>query len=255
MRLGDQLRGAWETLSDIKLPKFLAEGERTDDGGMLFWFPLLGALCGGALALGGALCSLLTNRIAGAAVFALASLAFMVFKDSGRGMTLLTSFLRLRIERGSFAAALTEVSSARTLFADPLAVGIAAILALAEFAVLFLLCARGSALFLAAVLAGAFAAQGILAAGDADSEPVPLIKDEDNAGRRRMVISSVVVALVLFAIYPVATAFSVALFCAVAFGFSGMVRREAGAPTPDLVTLGGALTEAGLLACGFLWTL
>ena len=255
-RFPRDVRGAWEMLLDFPLPEALAKGEdSTENSGMLPYFPLLGALCGVVIAVLGMLAAVLTNPVAGAAAFALISLAFLTLKDSGRGILLIVSLLDRRPARGSFVDALPDASPDRAILSDTRfgAVAAAAILIL-EFIVLFLLGSRNSAFFIVTVLAGSFTVQGMLASGDAENGATP-IRDEEGTGRGRMLIAAVAVALVMLWRFPVATAFSVAVFCLVAFGFSGAVRRRFDAVTPDMVTLAGALTETGLLVCGFLWAL
>lgn len=248
-------RGAWETLTDFPLPESFPVAGDTDGEAVLPWFPLLGALCGAAIAGLGMLAALLTNPIAGATVFALAALAFLILKDSGRGILLLVSLLDLRLERGSFAAALPDVSADRSILTGTRFAGFAAgALAVLEFIALFLLCSRGSALFLVTVLTGSFAVQGMLATGGADADS-QLIPDADGIGRKRMLILAGLIAAFSLWLFPVASAFAVAVFCLLAFGFAGAALRNVEAVTPELVTLAGALTEAGVLVCGFLWTL
>ena len=254
-RFLSDVRGAWETLADIPLPESFPGGGAAADGRMLLWFPLLGAFCGAAIAALGKLAALLTNQVAGATVFAFAGLAFLILKDSGRGIVLLISLLDRRLDAGSFAKALSGVSSDRSVLSEVrFGVPVASALAIVEFVALFLMGLHGSGYFLVAVLTGSFTVQGGLAAGfpERDSRLVP---DEDGAGCRRMFFAAAVIAAFSLWRFPVATAFSVALCCLMIFGYSGVVRREVEAATPELITLAGALTEAGLLLCGFLWTL
>jgi len=259
-RFINDLRGAWELLTDFPLPASSTGRAHASSGAeTLVWFPVIGALCGALIAGAAKLISLATNPTAGATIFAIAATAFMLFKDSGRGMLILFSLFEKRLECGSFAAASHQLSSDReTVLRDPRFGARTVILAaavIAEFIALFLLFAHGSALFLAAILTGSFAVQGFLAAAAPESGTPALVADDDGRGILRLLIASAVLALAALLRFPVATAFGVAVCCAVAIGLGGHLRRDFDEPEPDMITLGGAIAEAGLLLCGFLWTL
>lgn len=247
---------AWETLTDFPLPLTSLRGKFSELSGtdILVWFPLIGALCGALLAGAGVLVTALTNRIAGAVAFALLALAFMLLKDSGRGILLLVSLLLNRRAYGEFGAAFSSASSDRAVLGTHSGSALAFILTAAEFLILLLMGLHGAGLFLAAILAGAFSVQGA-AASCPDDSGAALITDPGHHGLRWMWWASAVVAVVCFLSFPLATAFGVGVVYAVAAVLSGFVRSVCPERSPDLVTLLGAVAEALLLLCGFFWAL
>ena len=139
-RFGAGWIAAWRMLTDFPLPK---AAERYEDSKVsaartLGAFPLLGALCGALIAVVGWLVAVLSNRFAGAAVFAMLSVLFMIGKDSGRALTLLVSWILNLTERDGFASALASASSDREeVYGRRFAAAVAAALAWSALLMLY----------------------------------------------------------------------------------------------------------------------
>ena len=235
--------GAWEMLSDLRLP---AAVSGISGAGSLPFFPWWGVLCGALCVLIGALAGLLTNRIAGAVIFAGVSLAFMLAKDSCRWVNALRSFLFERWSRGGFGAALEHVSCGGGDQTDAL-VGTA--FALVEFVLLLLLGLYRSAWYLPFVFAGGFTVQGALAA------EFGIVSDPEHVNLRMMWIVFAVVGVISFILFPLATVIGAAAVYALAVPAVKFIRAHVDAPGADIVTLWGALAELALLLSGFFWNI
>ena len=235
--------GAWEMLSDLRLPVAVSgvSGARS-----LPFFPLWGVLSGAICVLVGALADLLTNRIAGAVIFAAAALAFMLAKDSCRGINTLRSFALNRWSRGGFGAALEHVSCGG---GDQTETFVSAVLALIEFILLLLLGLYCSAWYLPFVFAGGFTVQGVLAA------EFGIVSDPECTDLKMMWIVFGGVGLISFIFFPLATVIGAVAVYALAVPAVKFIRANADAPGADIVTLWGALAELALLLSGFFWTI
>ena len=235
--------GAWEMLCDLRLPVAVPgiSGARS-----LPFFPLCGGLCGALCVLVGLLAALLTNRIAGAVIFAGVALAFMLAKDSCRGVNALRSFAFERWNRGGFGAALEHVSCAGGDQAETL---VSAAWALIQFILLLLMGLYYSAWYLPFVFAGGFAVQGVLAA------EFGIVSDPERTNVKMMWIVFGVVGLVSFIFFPLATVIGAVAVYALAVPAVKFIRANVDAPGADIVTLWGALAESALLLSGFFWTI
>ena len=236
--------GAWEMLSDLRLPVAVpgVSGAKS-----LPFFPLWGALCGALCVLIGALAALLTNRIAGAVVFAVAALALMLAKDSLRGVNALRSFAFARWNRGGFGEALKFVSCEGGEDQTETLVGAA--FALIEFILLLLMGLYWSAWYLPFVLAGGFTVQGALAA------EFGIAADPERTTVKMMWIVFVVVGVISFIFFPLATVIGAVAVYALAVPAVKFIRANVATPGADIVTLWGSLAELALLLSGFFWTI
>ena len=238
--------GAWEMVSDLRIP-FVGQGVSSEVS--LIFFPLLGALCGVVCVLIGSLAGVLTNPIAGAVVFAAAATAFVLTKDSLRGVSLLGSLLFNRRRCGEFGAALKYVSPDYGLDDDPAASIVKPALAIGEF-ILFLLMGRYcSAWFLPFVFAGGFTVQGALAA------EFGIVDDPDRTYLKVMWGVFAVIGVISFLSFQLATVIGAVAVYALAVGAAKFIRAHVDAPGADLVTLCGALAELALLLSGFFWSI
>ena len=238
--------GAWEMLSDLRLPGVSVSGRQTAES--LVCFPLWGALCGVLGALVWKAASLLTNRIAGAAVFAVAVCAFMLAKDSCRGVKSLGLWAVNGFKLGSLGAALKQLSPARG--DDDQNVLLASIAcALAEFVLLLLLGRYRAVWYLPFVLAGGFTVQGALAA------EFGLVADPDRRNLKKMWIAFGVIGLLSFLVFPLSTVIGAVAVYALAVPAVKFIRANVAAPGADIVTLWGSLAELALLLSGFFWTI
>ena len=236
--------GAWEMLSDLRLPLAVSG---VSGAGSLPFFPLWGVVCGALCVLVGALAALLTNRIAGAVIFAVAALAFMLFKDSFRGVNVLRSFAFERWSRGGFGAALGHVSCGGG--EDQIETLVGAALALIEFILLLLMGLYWSAWYLPLVFAGGFTVQGALAA------EFGIVADPERVNLKMMWIVFGVVGAISFIFFPLATVIGAVAVYALAVPAVKFIRANVDAPGADIVTLWGALAELALLLSGFFWTI
>ncbi len=236
--------GAWEMLSDLRLPVAVSGNS---GAGALPFFPLWGVVCGALCVLIGTLAALVTNRIAGAVIFAAVALAFMLAKDSCRGVNALRSFAMGRRSRGAFGAALEHVSCDGG--ADQTETLVAAVSALIEFILLLLIGLYGSAWYLPFVFAGGFTVQGVLAA------EFGIVADPERVDVKTMWIVFAVVGLISFVFFPLATVIGAVIVYALAVPGVKFIRANVDAPGADIVTLWGALAELALLLSGFFWTI
>ena len=238
--------GAWEMLSDLRIPGTVPGVPCAKS---LVFFPLWGVLCGALCALIGLLAALLTNRLAGAMLFAAAALMFMLTKDSGRGADSLGALAINRRNFGSFGAALEHTAGNRGGADDPARLIARVIFSVGEFALLLLLGMYRSRWFLMFVFAGGFTVQGALAV------EFGIVKDPDRASLRTMWIAFSTFGILSFLFFPVATVIGAVAVYALAVGSLRFVFTHVKAPGADLATMGGALAELALLLAGFFWTI
>lgn len=245
---------AWRVLTDLPLPEALRRrGNGAAAARMLIWFPLLGALSGAAIAAAGALLTAMSNRFAGAALFAVLTGAFMLCKDSGRALMLMTSWLLGLTDGDGFAGALKNMSSEREVMERRLGGLLAGALALGVLLMLFLTGLHGGKWVLIPLFAGAFATQGEFAA--VLDPAAGGIADPERSGRRLMWIVCAAAALALLACYPTATAFGALVVFLINMPLREKMLRDLPAFDADTVTWAGGVTELALLCCAFLWTI
>jgi len=246
---------AWRILTDLPLPKgWLREDSAPVTGArVLIWFPLLGAGFGAAIAAAGWLFTMVSNRYAGAVLFAVLTLLFMLFKDSGRAVLLVVSQLLNLLDGKKFAPALDAASSDRGELDRRFGMPLAAVLAAAVLLMAFLIGMYGGKGALIPLFAGAFATQGELAAELAPEAGG--IADPERSGRRLMWIVAALAALVSLAFLPTATAFGVLIVVLINLTLKEHLRKNLPELRADTVTWLGAAAELSLLACGFCWTI
>ncbi len=245
---------AWRILTDLPLPEPLRrQGHDAAAARMLIWFPLWGVLAGAAIAAAGALLTAVSNRFAGAVLFAALTGAFMFCKDSGRALMLMTSWLLELIDGAGFAEALKNMSSDREVLERRLGGLLAGALAAGVLLMLFLTGLHGGKWVLIPLFAGAFSTQGEFAA--ALDPAAGGIADPGRYWRRIMWIVCAVAALALLACYPTATAFGALVVCLVGMPLREKMLRDLPAFDADTVTWTGGVTEVALLFCAFLWTI
>ena len=245
---------AWRILTDFPLPEALDRGDAADGGArVLVWFPLLGAVCGALIAAAGALLAVVSNRFAGAALFAGLAGAFIFFKDSGRALMLLTSFLLDLCGGDGFYPAVAAASSERSVLERRFGGLVAGILAGGALLILFLIGLYGGKGVLVPLFAAEFSTQGEFAAAlDPASGG---IADPERAGRRIMWIVCGVLAAAMLPFFPTATAFGALVVCLVNLPLRDKLVNSLPLLTADTVTWTGGATEALLLGCAFLWTI
>lgn len=255
-RFGAEWVAAWRMLTDFPLPKALERYDEAPVSGarMLSVLPLLGALCGALVAVAGWLVAVLSNRFAGAAVFAMLAVFFMIGKDSGRALTLLVSWILNLTEREGFASAVAAASSDRDeVYGRRFSAAVAAALAWSSLLMLYVVGLYGCKWFLIPLFAAEFATQGEFA-----SELAPEaggVEDPGRTGRRIMWIVCGVIALVMLPFIPTATAFGILVVCLTNLTFRDYLLRVIPDFQADTVTWVGGATEAALLCCAFLWTI
>ena len=254
-RFGAGWIAAWRMLTDLPLPKAAEryEDSRVPATRMLGVFPLLGALCGALIAFAGWLVAVLSNRFAGAAVFAMLSVLFMIGKDSVRALTLLVSWILNLTEQG-FASALASASSDRDeVYGRRFSAAVAAALAWGALLMLYVVGLYGCKWVLIPLFAAEFATQGEFAAALAPEAGG--VADPERTGRRIMWGVCGVIALAMLPFIPTATAFGILVVCLTNLTFRDYLLRAIPDFQADTVTWVGGATEAALLVCAFLWTL
>ncbi len=243
---------AWGMVIDFPLPGALRKYTvRAVPGNwVLAGFPLVGAAAGAVIALAAWLFSGVLNPVAGSLFFALAGLLFLDLKDFGRGIGLLTSFFELKARGIPVVEALPELDPDVSRIGQPSAVVLLAVLEILKLALLFLLSFYGAKLWLAAVLAGSFSLQGLLAALPVRLSGRPLLVLPGKNGRREFLATALALAVVWFVFFPLATLAAVLILYWLSGALGRAFDRIYGGVTADFITLSGVLAELLLLLIG-----
>ncbi|MDD3886021.1 MAG: hypothetical protein PHI35_04050 [Victivallaceae bacterium] len=225
-----------------------------DAASTLIWTPVAGALLGVLPVVLGGLTGVLFNRVAGAAVFAVAALFVLDWKDSGRGLGLLVSLFVLRTRGYSTFDALPRLNHD---LSGPLTVPVGAVflpvLTMCKLGVLFLLAYYEERLYFVAVTAGGAAVRGmLLTLPRIGAKRVPAF-DLTSAQAGRMWISAAAIGIWLLFFYPLGTVIAGAVVFIAVRESGRYFMREYSGVSGDLVNLAGAVTELVLLVLGMLF--
>lgn len=246
---------AWEMLLDFPLPPLGKTRHAPAPIAVLCWFPVLGALAGGSIALFGVFAAGISNRIAGGLLFGALALAFFEFKDSGRGTSMLCTWLLARLRGQSFAAVLPHLRANRDIYADPTAQMVLVLLLTVRFLLFFALGCCGGRFWLVGVLTASFALQGELAVcGGAESAP-PLLAVSEEQRRHYRIFAALLLAVLMLPGFPLAVIATGAAAWIFAGSYARMMERECGGMEPDAITMAGTLTEWLALVIGILWAI
>ena len=244
------LAAVWEMLVDFPLPPVFRGSASPEPEMLLLAFPLVGAVLGLIPVLAGALTGMLFNRIAGAVIFALAAGIVLGFKDSGRGVLLLSSFVTRLMAKESRQEALRELRhDAGVLDAQPAAIFVT-LFAVVELGILFLLSFYGAQWWIVAVAVAGATVQGVLATEPrSGGRPGLIPQAEEKKGFSWFSAGVLFLFLLLRFPRPAALLAGVAVFLLVRF-FIRDFRDAAGGVDADFITLGGAVTESAVLLLG-----
>lgn len=247
---------AWGMLIDFPLPEYfrLQLKHGADALSTACGFPLVGLAVGVLLVIVAGFCCVVFNPVGGSIVFALLAAAFLEFKDSGRGASLLGSFFLLRLRGVPTVEALPRLNSDIAALNNVAAGLFLGLLEALKICFLFLLCFFHAKLWIVAVLVGAFSVQAFLALQPAAGGAPPLLPVAPESRMRLWRILAVLYVVMMLA-FPVGMigAGAAVYFCAT--GFAKYFERCSDGITSDLITLAGAVTELLLLLVGILLAL
>lgn len=246
--------GAWEMLIDF-MPPGVDVQEGSDTKIKASFFPIVGLLVGLFIAIVSGVFSMAFNRIGGAGLFALASLLFIDYKDSGRGLQMLVNIASRRLfSNQSWDVSLRNSSSGSQIFEAPVAAGMLAVLEIIKLAMLFSLAYFRCGAWLGVVLCGSFFVQGFFASLERyDGKGCYL--ELDKKEKIYLWLPALVIACVFFFAYPLGILFVTAsIYCIVRFGAKWLIKYTGGVSS-DLISFCGTVTELLLLFLGILLVL
>ena len=202
---------AWGMISDHTLPRSVIDLFRMQVPTriVLFCFPLTGILAGLIAAIPAFCASLLFNRFAGALVFTICGALLLFFRDSGRGLALLVSYINARLTGVPPAIAFQRCdASLSNVLRNPVVMLLTGIGVMIILGMLFALFYRGAALWLAAVCGADAMVQARLCLESNRNTDLPFIQGGAK-GQRYLAISSVILAVLLLLIFPKVAALGV----------------------------------------------
>lgn len=246
---------AWELLLDFPLPSFGKRRREPAPFAVLCFFPVIGALAGVLVALLGAFAAGISNRIAGALLFGALALAFSELKDSGRGTSMLCTWLLARLRGQSLVAVLPHLQASRDVYADPTAQMVLLMVLAVRFLLFFLLGFWGARFWFAGVLIASFALQGDLATCGGRDGAAPLLAVTPKERRYHWILAAVLLAALMLPGFPLAAVATGAGTWILAGAYARMMERECGGMEPDAITMAGTLTEWLALVIGILWAI
>ncbi|MBO5792970.1 MAG: hypothetical protein J6S54_10950 [Lentisphaeria bacterium] len=195
---------SWGMISDYTLPQAVIAPFRMQipSTTVLVCFPLCGALAGllallPALLLGG-----IFNRFAGALLFTLTGAFLLFFKDSGRGLSLLVSYVTTRLSGAPPAIAFQHCSCRLSdVLKNPVVMLLTGIFVIAVLGMLFALFYRGAGLWLAAISAADAIVQARLCLEPDRNSKISFIRIA-RGGERYLAVSSLILAVIMLSIFP-----------------------------------------------------
>lgn len=152
------IAAAWDLLLDYPWPFHAWELEKANGVETGAGIPLLGLIAGMAVWFIATTVSTVFNPLAGSAVFVVLGLTVLEFKDSGRGIKMITTMILQRLNSPYAPESMGE------FFLAPLPTAIWFLLLVIKGFLLLALGLYGGMGWLGAVIAGGFGIQGVLAA-------------------------------------------------------------------------------------------
>lgn len=244
---------SWGMISDYTLPKSLIAPFRMQipSTTVLFCFPLCGALAGLIALLPGVLLSIFFSHFAGALVFALTGALLLYFKDSGRGLALLFSYISSRLSGAPPAIAFQNCDNRLSeVLKNPLIMLLSVISVIIVLGMLFALFYRGAGIWFAAVAAADALVQAKLCLEPDRNTNVPFIRVA-RGGEKYLTVSAILLAVVMLCIFPKVAALGAIVVLWVWFWreLPG-IEEFRGGLSPDWITMSGFWAALLTLLCG-----
>ena len=244
---------AWGMISDYTLPRSIISHFRMQIPTklVLFCFPLTGVAAGVIASIPALFVSLLFNRLAGALVFTFCGALLLFFRDSGRGLALLASYINARMTGVPPAIAFQRCdSSLANVLRNPVVMLFTGIGIMLILGMLFALFYRGAALWLAAVCGADAMVQARLCLESDRNSKLPFIQGGAK-GHNALAVSSVILAVLLLLIFRKIAALGVFVVLWVWFWreLPGAEEFRDGL-SPDWITLSGFWAALITLLCG-----
>ncbi|MBR7104812.1 MAG: hypothetical protein IKC65_07705 [Lentisphaeria bacterium] len=249
---------AWEMLIDRPLPRRLTarvQGCSPTSLQIAAGFALTGITVGALLAL---LCGLLhiswLNHYVASGLFAAAAVFLAEYKDSGRGLRLLLSCIRRKLDDYDWIEAATEASAEDRSLEKSAGTLSAMLILLLEFICFALLAFHRASLWCIPLFSGAFTIQMLFATLPRKMNMPPYLPIPENRKKAIWILPGLI-ALTTFFIFPAA-----AIAAAAIVGGLGTILHKnfiltAAPVTSDLITLSGKITELILLLAGVIFIL
>lgn len=250
---------AWDLLLDFPFPLKQLPGKRSKGPlsavEIVLWFPVLAILSGALISFIGCFVELISNRAAAAFIYAAVALAFLAFKDSGRGLSMQVGIILGRFRGVPVYSTFAAAKPNAAVFGIPEGALILAAVLLCKFVMLFLIAFSGAKFWIVAVCLAAFTVQGELAAHPGADGAAALLPVRPEERKRLWICSGVAALLFLLPFFTFATVAAGAV-AYIAAGETGrfFARTRGGVPV-DGISLAGALVEFITLIIGSLWAL
>lgn len=244
---------SWGMISDYTLPKSLIAPFRMQipSTTVLFCFPLCGALAGIAALIPALLASFLFNRFAGALIFTLTGAFLLYFKDSGRGLALLASYISTRLSGAPPAIAFQRCDSRLSeVLKNPVVMLLTGISVILVLGMLFALFFCGAGFWFAAVCAADALIQARLCLEPDRNTSLPFIRIP-RGGEKYLAAGALCLAVVMLIIFPKIAALGAMVVLWVWFWreLPGIDEFRNGL-SPDWITLCGFWAALLTLVCG-----
>lgn len=198
------LLASWGMISDYTLPRSVLKHFSMQIPGkvVLFCFPAAGFLAALLALLPALLAAGVFNRFAGALVFTFTGALLLFFKDSGRGLALLVSYINSRLSGVPPSIALQRCDNRLSeVLKNPVVILLTGIGIIAVLGMLFALFYRGAGLWLAAVCAADALVQGRLCLEPDRNTMTPFIRS-GNSGKIHLAVSAAVIGVIMLLIFP-----------------------------------------------------
>ncbi|MBR7139237.1 MAG: hypothetical protein IKD44_06795 [Lentisphaeria bacterium] len=244
---------SWGMISDYTLPKAVIAPFRMQipSKTVLFCFPFCGALAGVLALLPALLIGSFFNRFAGALVFTLAGALLLFFKDSGRGLALLVSYVGTRFSGSPPALAFQHCDNRLSeVLKNPVVMLMTGIFVIIVLGMLFALFYRGAGFWFIAVSAADAVVQARLCLEPDRNTKIPFIRIA-KGGEKYLAVSSLILALIMMCVFPKVAALGAFVVLWVWFWreLPGINEFSSGLSS-DWITLGGFWAAVLTLLCG-----
>jgi len=248
---------AWEMLIDLPLPASLKNAGKDFEDDVFspliqMSFPVVGVVAGLLIFFFGGVLSMLSMKISGAVIFAIALTLLTELKDSFRSLGALVSLFDQMIDRKPLVYAMVNLDNDVRNAAGPLSSLVLVLAILLKLFTFYVMFYCGYYYWMIAVLVLSFTIQGHLAAAPALNTGLPVIEINHET---RLYIWGVAGFFVLFILFKSPYVSLIAF--AAAFVFANVVRRfceiKFNGVTIDIISLAGYLFELFALLLGVLF--
>jgi hypothetical protein len=198
------LLASWGMISDYTFPRSVLKHFKMQIPSriVLFCFPLAGVFAALLALLPAWLATALFNRFAGALIFTFLGALLLFFKDSGRGVALLVSYITSRISGAPPSIALQRCDSRlSSVLKNPVVILLTGIGIIAVLGMLFALFYRGAGLWLTAVCAADAMVQGRLCLEPDRNGMIPFIRSGES-GKNYLAAGALITGVLLLCVFP-----------------------------------------------------